>query len=66
MLVLLIGLFAVIGMTIPGWASLAVLISVFGALNLLSAGIIALYLSMAMERKSGSSRNVELIRVFNS
>jgi len=53
--------FAAAGMTIPGWASLATLISIFGALNLLSLGIIAIYISVSLDNSLASARGVELL-----
>lgn len=66
LLILSICVLRIIGMTIPGWASLAALISIFGALNLLSAGIIALYLSVTLEHNANQYRKVELVRVYKS
>jgi len=56
----------ILGKTVSGWASLATLIAFFGALNLLSIGVVALYVSAALENNRSTSSTVVLTREFHA
>jgi glycosyltransferase involved in cell wall biosynthesis len=66
LLLALIILTQILGKTVSGWASLASLIAFFGALNLLSIGVVALYVSASFENSRSTRSAVILMRDFHA